>query len=117
MIANARIQPRASRSRTKPAEQAVMQQNSVNTGSEIWNILFQGSLLSQLARLSFHETEYCEVMTIAALDLRPDGWVVIGVKFGSSEPIERPVNHIRGVQILEAPSVDCEIQITLPPMA
>lgn len=86
-------------------------------GTDVWNALFQGSLLEQQVRLSFHDKPDCEVIAIVALDLRPAGWIVIGASSGSSTPIEYHLNRIREVEILGESAGDCEFEIAMPPMA
>ncbi len=85
--------------------------------SRIWNCLFQSSFTIQRVRLRFHNSAEADVMTVNSLELRPDGWVVSGIRLGSGQTIEHPLHRIRDVEVLGESSVGSEINSGLPPMA
>ena len=85
--------------------------------SRIWNCLFQSSFTIQRVRLKFHNSAEADVMTINSLELRPDGWVVSGIRLGSGQTIEHPLHRIRDVEVLGESSVGSEVDAGLPPMA
>jgi hypothetical protein len=85
--------------------------------THIWNSLFQGSLLIQQVRLRFHDSNEADVLTVVALDLRAEGWVVTGRRDGSQRSVEHYLHRIREVEVLgDSPALD-ELDANLPPMA
>lgn len=89
----------------------------VEEQTEVWNRLFLGSLRIQRAKLTFHNCNETEVITVVALDLRADGWVVTGLRLGSAKSIEHTLESIRGVEILGDASSEADLFDTLPPLA
>lgn len=85
--------------------------------TEIWTQLFQSALHVRKVRLQFDHPHADEVLTMVALDLRSDGWVVTGIPTGSTSPIEHCLDRITHVEVLgESHSHACETP-PLPPMA
>jgi hypothetical protein len=85
--------------------------------TRIWNCLFQGSLTIQQVRLRFHDCTDIDVIAVIALDFRPNGWVVTGMRIESQQPIEHQLDRIRDAEILGEETTVDEIGADLPPMA